>query len=337
MLQTTDRAFINGRTVEFGMDLDMSVAVIPRNMSFTSQTPVGAGMSYTSKYAVAGIYCFDMPILMDGINEKGLSVGAFYFPGYASYTKVTRRNQSKALSPIDFTNWILTQFATVEEVKAAIKNVVITGTVFKDWGDDAPPPMHYVVYDKSGKSIVIEPVDHTLKVHDNTIGTITNSPTFDWHITNLNNTINLMPCNIAKSSLGDLTLHAFGQGTGMLGLPGDFTPPSRFVRAALFSQNAVIQKTAQEGVYQCFHILNQFDIPKGSVRGESKKKVECDYTMLTTVKDPSSLKYFYRSYKNQSLECIDLSTFDQAAKEIKTMSIKSEQSVLDVSSKLHSL
>ena len=150
-LHDVNNSSVNGRTVEFGLDLDMNVAVIPRNRQFTSMTPAGPGKSYVSKYAAVGAYCFDLPVLMDGMNEKGLSAGAFYFPGYASYTKVSRRNRAYALSPVDFVNWILTQFATLDEVKIGLKQIVITGTCYKGFNDDLPPPMHYIVYDKSGK------------------------------------------------------------------------------------------------------------------------------------------------------------------------------------------
>ena len=336
-MQSLDRAAVNGRTLEFGIDLDTSVAVIPRNIVFTAETPLGNGMSYTSKYGAVGIYCFDKIILMDGLNEKGLSVGAFYFPGYASYAKTTRWNKSKALSPLDFTNWVLTQFATTDEVEKALASVIITDTVFKDWGGGMPPPMHYIVYDKSGRSIVIEPLEGKLKVYENKIGVITNSPSFDWHLTNLNNYINLTPFNVTKGSIKALALHPFGQGSGMKGLPGDFTPPSRFVRASFFSKSASPAKNSREAVKETFHVLNQFDIPKGVVRGEDQGKTSFDYTMLTSVKDSLTLEYFYRTYNDQAIKSVNLKKFDLDAKEIKTLKTSGEQKIYDVTSTLRRL
>lgn len=334
-MHALDNAFVNGRTVEFGIDLDMSVAVIPRNITFTAQTPSGKGMTYTSKYAAVGIYCFDKIILMDGINEKGLTAAAFYFPGYASYAKTTIWNKSKALSPLDFTNWILTQFGSISELEEALPSVLIAGTIFKDWGASAPPPMHYIVYDKSGRSIVIEPLDGKLKIYENTIGVITNSPTFDWHITNLNNYINLTPFNATKSNFQNLPLHTFGQGSGLHGLPGDFTPPSRFVRAAIFSKSSIPVKNSAEAVKETFHILNQFDIPKGSIRGkEEGGKISYDYTMLTSVKDTSTLQYFYHTYKDQAIKCVQLDKLDLDAKEIKTLKTRGVQTIYDETSSL---
>lgn len=333
LLQADDQSSVNGRTVEFGIPLDMSVAVIPRNMSFTGQTPLGGGLKYTSKYAAVGVYCFDDPVLMDGMNEAGLVASAFYFPGYASYAKVTKANQSKAISPVEFPHWVLTQFATLNEVKEALKTVVIAPTIFKTWGN-TPPPMHYIVYDKSGKSIVIEPLEGALTVYENELGVITNSPTFDWHMTNLNNYINLSPYNAESHKLRSFAFQTFGQGSGLGGLPGDFSPPSRFVRAAFFSALAIPPKNAKEAVDQIFHILNQFDIPIGSVREKGKRKTFYDYTMVTAVKSPKTLEYFYRSYDNQAIQSVSLSQFDLNAKSIKTRKIEGKQEICDVSKTL---
>jgi choloylglycine hydrolase len=333
LLEAKDGSLSTGRTVEFEIDLDMSVAVIPRDFGFVGTTPKGEGMAYKSKYASAGVFCFGSNILMDGINEKGLAAAAFYFPGYASYAACTEENQKSALSPIDFTNWILSQFASLEEVKEGVKSVAIVPTVIKEWGS-APPPMHYIVYDKTGKSLVIEPLEGSLKVYDNPIGVITNSPTFDWHIQNLNNFMNLSPLNVEPKKLRGLELKSFGQGSGMVGLPGDFSPPSRFVRAAIFSVNALVSENLDQLVDQTFHILNLFDIPKGAVQEEIGNKKFYDYTPLTVVRDIKSMKYFYKSYKDQAIKFIDLSAFDLNEKSIKSMKIEGEQKRVDQSSLL---
>jgi choloylglycine hydrolase len=338
-LKASDNSIVNGRTIEFGTSLDMSIAVIPRNYTFLQKTSSFEAMSYQSVYAAAGVYCFDEPVLIDGINEVGLSVGAFYFSTYAKYCKLTQKNSKHALSPIDFSNWVLTNFATIEEVKEAIKSVVISadillpGAVLKDW-KGGQPPLHYVVYDKFGKCIVIEPFGDTLNVYDNKLGVITNSPSFDFHLTNLNNYINLNSKNVETNKIGDYSLKSFGQGSGMLGLPGDFTSPSRFIRAAFFSAQALTPYNCSQAVDQTFHILNQFDIPKGSVSEEIRGKTYYDFTMLTTVKDTKNLEYFFKSYKNQATQFIKLDTFDFNSKTIKTMKIDGEQEKIDVSSKL---
>lgn len=296
---------VSGRTVEFGSDLDMSVAVIPRNFDFTGDAPGGKGKKYTSKYASLGVYCFSQKKLMDGINEKGLVAAAFYFPGYAKYTEVTEGNRSKALSPVEFPNWVLSQFATIEEVKEALSSVIIAPTILENWGPSAPP-LHYIIYDKKGKSIVIEPVNGALAVFEDPIGVLTNSPGFDWHLTNLNNYINLSPFNVAPTKIKGMELSELSQGSGMLGLPGDFTAPSRFVRASMFSSTAL---PSGDKVNQIFHLLNQFDIPKGAVIQKGKGGDAVDITWCTCVKDHQDLKYYYKTYDDQSVKVVDLTAF----------------------------
>src|SRR3990167_10513042 len=183
-LKATDGSYVNGRTVEFGLNLELGGVIVPRNYSCKGTLPDGStGMTYQTKYAAVGGGMFGSTDIADGINEKGLAIGAFYFPDYAVYATMTPTNKNRALSPTEFSNWVLTQFASVDEVKQGIQAVVIAPTTPKGW--PVLPPFHYVVYDKTGKSIVIEPINGQLKVWDNPIGVFTNSPTFDWHVTNL--------------------------------------------------------------------------------------------------------------------------------------------------------
>ncbi len=331
-LTAKDGSVVHGRTAEFGVQLDFSALVIPRGYPFTGTNPHGPGLSYKAKYGAVGIVCFNTTAILDGMNEKGLSVGAFYFPGYAKYPEITSKNQKNALSPTEFSGWLLTQHATVEEVLAGLKNVVIAPTVIENWGP-TPPPFHYIVYDKTGRSLVIEPVGGTIKTYENKLGIITNSPTFDWHMTNLTNYVNLTPFNVKPVTVDGITFTPFGQGSGMMGLPGDFSPPSRFTRAAIFSTAAIPSANAQDAVFQAFHILNQFDIPVGLVRAVENGVVHTDATLATAVRDPQSLKFYYRTYDDQSIRMIDLKTFDLEAQTLQTLPISDRQTYEDVSSK----
>lgn len=314
MLINKDVSLVAGRTVEFSIPLKASAALIPRGYAFTGETPAGPGLKYTAKYAAAGIYSFDDVKLMDGINEAGLVAGAFYLPTFATYTDLTAQNQSKGLAPAEFPNWLLTQFGSVAEVRQAIESgaVIITPTVKPGWGA-APPPFHFAVYDKTGASIVIEPIGGKLVVHDNPLGTITNSPNFQWHMTNLRNYIAVGTNNIDKGKIGRLELQALGAGNAMLGIPGDLSPPSRFVRAAFFSATAVQSPNAEEGVKQLFHLLNNFDIPRGMARTDSV----ADYTEITTARDPQNLRFYWRSHDHQTIRMIDMKQLDLNSKVIK--------------------
>ena len=194
--------------------------------------------------------------------------------------------------------------------------MVIINSVLKGWGN-APPPFHYLVIDKEGNSLVIEPLAGKLKVHENKLGVITNSPTFDWHMTNLKNYLNLKPENVKPKVIDGVELAPPGQGSGMMGLPGDFSPPSRFVRAAIFSTTAIPSSDATKAVFQAFHILNQFDIPFGTVRAVENGVTHIERTQATSVRDPQSLKYYFRTYEDQTIKSVDLNSFDPSSKKLK--------------------
>lgn len=333
-LKAKDGSTVNGRTLEFGVQVETSAAVVPRGFEFVGTTPQGPGLKYTAKYGAVGAIAYTNVALMDGINEKGLAAGTFYFPGFASYPEITDKNQAMAVSPVEFCNWVLTQFATIDELKAGLANIVIAPTIDKAWGAQ-PTPFHYVVYDKSGKSLVIEPIGGKLVTYDNPIGVFTNSPSFDWHMTNLRNFINLTPLNVPPLKIDGIELTPFGQGSGMVGMPGDFTPPSRFVRAAIFSITATPSNTSDEAVFQAFHILNQFDIPVGAVRAKEGNIVYTDYTLVTSVKDPQSLKYYFKTYADQQIRVVDLKKFNLDDKAVKMVSTGGNQPVAqDISASL---
>lgn len=332
-LRAKDGSVVHGRTLEFGKVIQASVAVVPRGYEFIGTTPQGKGLAYKAKYASVGVMAFDALALMDGMNEKGLAVGTFYFPGYAEYAKITLENQSKALSPVEFPNWILAQFSTLDEVKAGLSQIVIAPTVAEEWGSQ-PPPFHYIVYDKAGNCLVIEPIKGKLVISDNKLGVFTNSPDFEWQMTNLRNYINLTPFNVKPLTIEGIEFAPFGQGSGMVGLPGDFTPPSRFVRATIFSSTATPSDSANEAIFQVFHILNQFDIPVGVARENVNGVIHSDYTQFTCARDPKSLKYYFRSYDDQAIKVVDLSKFDYDAKIIKKAIAAGKQAVQDMTADL---
>jgi penicillin V acylase-like amidase (Ntn superfamily) len=142
---------------------------------------------------VVGANAFDAVALLDGLNDQGLSIGLFNFPGYAKYAEATKENAAHSLAPQDFGMWVLGNFGTVDEVKRAVKDIVMVPTPFPGLGspEGAVAPVHFFIQDKTGQSIAVEPVDGTLKVTDAPLGVMTNAPTYDWHMTNLDNYINL--------------------------------------------------------------------------------------------------------------------------------------------------
>ncbi len=336
-LKAADGAAIRGRTLEFGFPLKSKVIVIPAGKAFSGTLPDGSkGLTFESRYALVGANALDMPVIIDGINDQGLSVGLFYFPNYAKYTDVTPENGSHALAPYEFGLWALANFATVDEVREAVKSIVLVPTPAPGLGSaqGMVPGVHFFLQDKSGKSLVVEPVDGTLKVHDAPLGVMTNAPTYDWQTTNLANYINLSVKDIGETKLGPETIAAFGSGAGLLGLPGDFTPPSRFVRAAIFSQSAAPNATADDAVLAAFHILNQFDIPKGAVVNAAIGEPTPEITEWTSVSDLKNLRWYFRTFSDQSIHMVDLKKAVDAAKgEIATIAMEgTKQPIADVSS-----
>ncbi len=323
-LTAEDGTVVYARTLEFSLNLDSNVIMVPRGYARTGTTPQGEnGLKWTSKYASLGANGVGMPVVFDGVNEKGLAVGLFYFPTTAGYMKYHAAEASKTIAPWEVGSWILENFATVEEVKQNIGRIAVAEVVFKGWG--FVPPTHYVVHDASGKSIVIEYIEGILHVHDNVLGVMTNSPAFDWHMTNLRNYVNFSLVNVPPVKVGSITLTGLGQGTGMLGMPGDFTPPSRFVRAVAYSTSVLPSKTGEEAVLQAFHILNNFDIPKGTAREEQKDahgNVIADYTIWTSASDLKARRYYFRTHENSQIRSVDLMKLPLDAKSITTFSMK---------------
>jgi choloylglycine hydrolase len=326
-LTAKDGTVVHARTMEFAIDILSEVMMVPRGYARTGTTPDGKkGLKWKAKYASVGLNGVGLPILFDGLNEKGLAAGMFYFPASARYMPYTAATAGKTIAQWEVPSWILENFASVEEVKANIGGIVVPAVVFGGWG--FAPEAHYIVHDASGKSIVIEYTGGKLNVYDNPLGVLTNSPAFDWHMTNLRNYVNFSMTNVPPVKLGSIKLEPFGQGSGMLGLPGDFTPPSRFVRAVAFSQSVFTPKTGNDAVLEAFHVLNQFDIPKGAAREHEKDahgNILADYTIWTAASDLKAKQYFFRTYENSQIRMVDLMKMNLDAKDIVKISIKGDE------------
>ena len=326
-LIAADGTVVHARTMEFAIDIHSDVMMVPRGYARTGTTPDGKeGLKWKAKYASVGLNGVGLPVLFDGLNEKGLAAGTFYFPGSAGYMPYTAVDAGKTIAQWEVGSWILENFANVEEVKANIGNIVVPAVVFAGWG--FAPEAHYIVHDATGKSIVIEYVGGKLNVSDNSLGVFTNSPSFDWHMANLRNYVNFSMTNAPPVQLGSVKLVPFGQGSGMLGLPGDFTPPSRFVRAVAFSQSVFPSQTGHDAVLEAFHILNQFDIPKGAAREHEKDEhgnILADYTIWTAASDLKAKRYLFRTYENSQIRMVDLMKMNLDAKDIVTISIKGDE------------
>jgi len=190
-LKAKDGGIVVGRTMEFGLDVKPDAVIVPAGTELVSSLPKEAkGMTYKTKYGIVGLNFMGKHMVVDGMNEKGVYVGALYLPGYASYPKVKAETSSKSMAPEDYVAWLLGNFSSVEEIKKNYNNVILVQNPQKEIGGQSFPG-HFLITDKSGASIVIEPLNNALKIYDNPLGVLTNSPTFDWHIINLSNYVNL--------------------------------------------------------------------------------------------------------------------------------------------------
>lgn len=261
-LSSANGARVLARTVEWAASpMQCGYAVVPRGYSQISFTPSGKdGLKFKAKYGYVGIYTDYQDFVVEGVNESGLSAGLFFFPAFGEYTPYVAKRKSLALCDLQVVSWVLSQFSSIDEIKSAIekKEVDIISI------DSRIGTVHWRFAEPGGRVVVLEFTEGKAKFYENPLGVLTNSPNFPWHLTNLANYINLrsgssQPLQLTK----DLQVKPLGGGTGMLGLPGDFTPPSRFVRAAMLQSSAPLLPDAQQTALQAFHLLNSFDIPIG--------------------------------------------------------------------------
>jgi choloylglycine hydrolase len=312
-LRADDGTVVYGRTVEWGaFDLKSRVMVVPRGTRFNSELgQFGAGMTWAAKYGVVGIDALEKPGIVDGINEKGLAVGAFYLPGFTEYQAFDAAHADDSLGPLDLANYILTSFATIDEVRAGLEGIRVVPVVEAALG--FPPPLHFIVTDPGSEAIVVEYVDGELVVFDNPLGVITNAPTFDWHLTNHRKFINLSQTSLPTVTIDKLDFTALGAGSGMIGLPGDFTPPSRFVRAVAFSKTARPTANGGETIYELFRILDNFNVPLGAAEGSTLGGESSNMrssTLWTSAADTRNLVYYYHTQHNRRVRAVELGEID---------------------------
>ncbi len=304
-LTAKDGSYVQARTIEAAAGaLKSEYVIIPRGQEITSFTPTGInGLSFTANFGVVGMSVVMKEFICEGINEAGLSAGLFFFPEYGSYQSYDQDMNDVTLGDLQVPTWILTQFASIDELKKGIETVRIVGL-------DAHSVVHYRIGEPSGRQVVLEIVDGVPHFYENTVGVLTNSPGFQWHLTNLNNYVNLFPGSAPDRKMGDIVLKPIGGNSGFLGLPGDATPPSRFVRIAFYRTTAPQLGTGMETVLQCFHILNNFDIPIGIEHAEGHVPDIPSATQWTSAIDLTHRKVYYKTAYNNSIRCIDLNSID---------------------------
>ncbi len=330
-----DGSVLITRSMEFAADLKSNFCTSNRGRLFTTTGPDGKpGLTWHAKYGYAFLNGMNVDAAIDGMNEKGLSFEALYLPELAEYQYVPVGQNNQALPYLNLGDWILSNFDTVDQVRAALSKIYVFAATQPQTGNTIFP-LHFSIYDASGKGIVVEYIGGKLTIHDNKVGVLTNSPSYDWHVTNLENYVHLRPQNPKPIIENGLTFAANGQGFGMVGLPGDISPPSRFVKITTLLQVVYPVNTAADALNLAEHIINNVDIPLGLAREPSNGNYTNETTEWVVFKDLTHKIFYYRTYGNLSLQAVSLDKLDfsEQAARLK-MPISSPESVQDMTGQL---
>ncbi|MGL4741498.1 MAG: choloylglycine hydrolase [Sarcina sp.] len=318
-LLSNENKHLFGRNMDIEFTFGQSVGIVPRNFKYQNRV---MNTEEETKYAIIGMMTImeNHPMLADGMNEKGLAIAGLNFPRYAYYEPQIDPQKTN-ISVYDFMLWVLANFDSLEAVKGAIENVNIMD---KPFNEKTPiPTLHWMITDKTGESIVVEKTKEGLKVFKNNVGVLTNSPTFDWHTTNLRQYISLDANQPEKINWSSEELNPLGQGLGLVGLPGDFTPASRFVRVAYLRNAAIKNDKDSINIDEFFHILANVAMVRGSVRTPKLS----DITQYTSCMNLEDNIYYYNTYKNNQINGINLHNEDLNAKEIKLFDYKDKLNI----------
>jgi len=292
---------------ELGGTPGTNVTYYPKGTKFTANAPEGLKpASWHSKYAVVGMGWFNQPMLAGGMNEYGLSGANLNLPNYTKYQQVSEKDNGKIIAAWDVPTYFLTQFKTVAEIKKAVSNVKVAKQLWHVMGASLPIEFHYTFHDPSGASIVLEYINGEAKVYDNQLGVMTNSPNFEWQLVNLNNYINLTAMDAKAHQIADVKLISTGAGSGMLGLPGDYTPVSRFVRTVALTQSAKPSKNHDEGLLMAIRISNAISFPEGPARELMGGKIYMGKTDFQMIADTSKRVLYFKHYDYPNWRSVDL-------------------------------
>lgn len=290
------RDFYFGRTLDYEFSYGEEVTITPRNFAFNFRK-MGA---IESHYAIIGTahIADGYPLYYDAANEKGLCMAGLNFVGNAHYNDECENMDN--IAQFEFTAWILSQCACVTEAEELIKKINLTNAPFSD--SLPPSPLHWIIAD-SNRAITVESVKQGIRVYDNAVGVLTNNPPFNEQVFNLNNYMHLSSKAPHNNFSDKLPLKPYSRGMGALGLPGDLSSQSRFVRAAFVKMNSVSGSSEEESVNQFFHILGSVQQQRGCCElGDGKFEI----TIYTSCINADKGIYYYTTYANHQITAINM-------------------------------
>ena len=290
------KGFYMGRTLDYEFSYGDEITVTPRNYEFQFRH-MG---SVSSHYAMIGMahVAGDYPLYYDAMNEKGLGMAGLNFVGNAVFQEVddTRNN----VAQFEFIPWILCQCATLEEAKKLLSRMNLVGTPFSPQLPTAQ--LHWLIADKTG-SLTVECMADGLHIYDNPVGVLTNNPPFDKQLFHLNDFMHLSPKQPENTFSQDLNLQSYSRGMGALGLPGDLSSASRFVRVAFTKLNSRSGNSENESVSQFFHILGSVDKQRGCCEVANGKY---EITLYTSCCSADTGIYYYTTYENHQISGVNM-------------------------------
>ncbi|EOT35473.1 choloylglycine hydrolase [Enterococcus durans] len=291
---TKDHYF--GRNLDLEISYHEVVTITPRNYPFKFRRVT----DIPTHYALIGMATVvnDYPLYYEATNETGLSMAGLNFPGNAHF--FDEMSEKTNISPFEFIPWILSQCQNVFEARALLKEINLVNI---DFSEDLPlSPLHWMIADQK-ESIVVESTVDGLKVYDNPIGVLTNNPTFDYQLFNLNNYRHVSTHTPENTFFKDLELTVYSRGMGSIGLPGDLSSSSRFIKAAFTKLNSVSGDSEAESVGQFFHILKSVEQQKGLC---DVGNGQFEYTIYSSCCNMDKEIYYYTTYTNSQITAIDM-------------------------------
>ena len=290
------RDFYFGRTLDYDISFSEEITFMPRNFFLPFRHRVAMG----AQYAILGMARVQdgYPLYFDGFNEKGLAMAGLNFVGNACYRQPAAGTEN--IASFELIPWILGQCATVAEAKQLLRNLNLTDTAFRD--DIPPAQLHWLIADQNG-AVTLEAVKEGLRVYDNPVGVLTNNPSFPEQMMQLSHYMNLSPEEPENRFSKDLDLRPYSRGMGAIGLPGDLSSQSRFVRAAFTKLNSICGCAEAESVSQFFHILGSVSQTRGCCRlGQGRN----EFTQYTSCCNTDKGIYYYKTYDNHQITAVDM-------------------------------
>ena len=315
--QTKD--FYFGRTLDYEHSWGEEVTLMPRNF------PLGFRNIGTleSHYAILGMarVADGYPLYFDGFNERGLAMAGLNFVGNAVYGKP--REGKDNVAQFEFIPWILAQCASVREARDLLNNLNLTDTAFSE--ELPPAQLHWIIADKD-EAITVESVEEGLRVYDNPVGVLTNNPSFDQQLFRLNDFMHLSPEAPENIFSRNLKLEPYSRGMGALGLPGDLSSQSRFIRAAFVKENSQSGDGEGESVSQFFHILGSVEQVQGCCQvGDN----QYEKTFYTSCCNTDKGIYYYTTYENRQITAVHLHRGALDARVLARFSLGRKEQILD--------